>query len=325
MIQPPGELLQFLDTYQTYYLVSHIEPDGDCLASSLALGHFLERRGKSVVHLNEGPFFRPEIKRYEPLFHGNVPETLEGARDKTAVVVLDCSTPERVGGLADGISEFDIAVIDHHSSREEFGTVTYIDSRAPSTSVLVQEVIQKMDHVQEEEARHILFALGTDTGYFRHLDIGTGETFRQIGNLVDAGASPKDVYNAIYGGKSLESRILLGRLLSRVESFYHGEYLLTFETQDDIQELGRENRDSDTLYQLLMGTAHCHVIGLVREEPGGLASGSFRSNDETDVGSIAKSFGGGGHKRAAGFAVRRPWKEVLDEIRTLFRKRLNTG
>ncbi|MFP3959428.1 MAG: DHH family phosphoesterase [Spirochaetaceae bacterium] len=318
---PPAELLGFLGQYETYYLVSHTEPDGDCLASSLALGHYLERHGKRVKHYNEGPFVRSEIIELARGFRDTL-TTAEITTDPSpAAVVLDCSSRERVGELGEVLSQVPIAVIDHHAAGDPFGDMVYVDADAPSTTVLVQAAIEAAgDTPTLEESELLLFGLSTDTGFFRHLDIGSGRAFRAAARLVDAGASPKDTFNRMNGGKTFASRKLLARLLSRVETQAGGRIALTYETMEDTAEFGRENRDSDTLYQLLMGTHPCTVVALIREEEAEACTGSLRSGDDTDISIVARRFGGGGHKRAAGFMVR----ESLDETYARVREELLT-
>ncbi|MFP4637668.1 MAG: DHH family phosphoesterase [Spirochaetaceae bacterium] len=313
---PPAELLGFLGQYETYYLVSHTEPDGDCLASSLALGHYLERHGKRVKHYNEGPFVRSEIIELARGFRDTL-TTAEITTDPSpAAVVLDCSSRERVGELGEVLSQVPIAVIDHHAAGNPFGDVVYVDADAPSTTVLVQAAIEAAgDTPTLEESELLLFGLSTDTGFFRHLDIGSGRAFRAAARLVDAGASPKDTFNRMNGGKTFASRKLLARLLSRVETQAGGRIALTYETMEDTAEFGRENRDSDTLYQLLMGTHPCTVVALIREEETEACTGSLRSSDDTDISIVARRFGGGGHKRAAGFMVRESIDETYARVR----------
>jgi phosphoesterase RecJ-like protein len=313
---PPPELLEFLSSYDTYYLISHTEPDGDCLASSLALGHYLERRGKRVKHYNEGPFVRAEILDLQPFFRDTLPRAEIEEDSSPAAVVLDCSTRERVGSLGEALDEVPVAVIDHHAAGEPYGDVVFVDPTAPSTSVLVQGTIEEAGGgLDVEEAELILFGLSTDTGFFRHLDVGSGRAFRAVARLVDGGASPKDTFNRLNGGKSIASRRLLGRLLSRVEPQAGGRIALTYETARDTAEFGRENRDSDTLYQLLMGTRTCTIIALIREEDESTCTGSLRSSDDTDISIVAKSFGGGGHKRAAGFMLEESLSETYARVK----------
>lgn len=320
----PDALRDFLETYDTYYIIGHEEPDGDCVCSSLATASYLARRGKTVKLFNDGPFDRSEIQSFGDSFRSELPRRERELDDNPAVLVLDCSTPERIGSLARDVEGLPTAVIDHHASGEPFGNPRYLVTSAPSTSYLIQLVIESFgDTPTTQEAELILLAIGTDTGFFRHLDHGTGNTFRAVARLVDAGASPKAVYDRMYGGKSLAARKLLARQLARAERI--GDFIITYEREEDTAEFGKENRESDTLYRLLTTIDGCRALALVREVDQGSCTGSLRSTDDTDVGEIAARFGGGGHPRAAGFLAQRPWDEVVDELKTIFSRLLSSG
>lgn len=307
--QPGPEVLQFLRAYQNYYLFSHLEPDGDCLTSSAALGRFLQKRGRRVKHFNPGPFIRVEIQSYREQFLEQAPARIPAA---TAAVVLDCSTADRIGAFAASVQRMPSLVIDHHSEGEPFGDIRYIEPAAPSTSMLIQLIMEAEGHtISAEEAQLLLFGLCTDTGFFRHLDVGQGAALAAAGRLVDRGASPRDAYNRMFGGRSLASRKLLAELITRARELNGGRCLITWETLEDVATYGKHNRDSDQLYQLLMGSERCTVIALARAETEASTSVSFRSRDGTDVGSLAKSLGGGGHRAAAGCTLDTPLPEAV--------------
>lgn len=313
----PESLKRFLESYTTYYVVGHEEPDGDCVCSALAFRSFLTRRNKTVKLFDVGPFDRPEIKRFAPHFRSDLPRRERELDANPAVVILDCSTAERIGALASDMRGLPTAVIDHHAAGKPFGDPRFRDTGAPSASYLVQLVIESLGETPtKEEAEYLLLALGTDTGYFRHLDYGTGDAFRAAARLVDAGASPKGVYDQMYGGKQLGARKLLARQLERAERI--GDFIITYERAEDTEELGKENRESDTLYQLLTTIDGCRALALVREVDQSSCTGSLRSTDDTNVGAIAARFGGGGHPRAAGFLAQKPWYEVVDELKAIF-------
>lgn len=312
---PRPEILEFLRAYRRFFLFSHIEPDGDCLASSAALGRFLESRGSTVRHFNPGPFIRVEIQSYREQFLDSVPHAVP---DGTAAVVLDCSTPDRLGPFAELVSEMPSLVIDHHSSSDPFGDIRYVDPSAPSTTLLIQLILETEGHtISRDEAELLLFGLCTDTGFFRHLDSFSGAAFAAAARLIDAGASPKEAYARIFGGKSLASRKLLAELIIRAQEFAGGRCLLTYETVADVETYGKHNRDSDLLYQLLMGTQTCTVIALARAESDTTTSVSFRSRDGTDVGSLAQKLGGGGHRAAAGCLLDLTLDEALATVTDL--------
>jgi phosphoesterase RecJ-like protein len=289
----------FIEQHTTFFIMSHEEPDGDCIGSSLALESLLERMGKQVFLYSPGPFKRFEIQQYADLFRTAIAD--EYTAD-AAIFVLDCSTPDRIGTLYSRIREHEIAVIDHHSAGEPFGSIRYIDTRAPSVTFMIQKLFAFLDlSLTKEEAHYLLFGVCTDTGFFRHVTGGSADVFRSVAELSEAGASPNHIYREMYGNRPLESRLLLGRLLARTESHYNGKLLITFENKVDLGGHDISIRDSDTLYMLLQSVRGVQVVILIREEEEGQCSVGLRSNEAIDVGEIARSFGGGGHKKAAGF------------------------
>ena len=316
----PSELLAFFDTYETFYLVGHVEPDGDCVASELALGSYLERvRGKRVKYFNVGPFERREILRFEPRFKPRLSSTERMGDPNPATVIVDCSGLDRVGEIAQDLEGLPAAVIDHHATGAPFGDVQFIDTTAPAACYLIQLVLEEMgEPISDNEADLLLFGIATDTGYFRHADQYAAGMFNAIARLLQIGASPKMAHQQMMGGHTRESRLLLAKFLERTEYVCDGAAAITYETTNDYVDFGRTNRDSDTLYQLLFGVSGVRLVAFIREEDSNRCTVSLRSIDTLDVGAIAQTFGGGGHKRAAGFHTEAPLSEVRRRIQDEF-------
>jgi len=313
----PRELLDFIGLHGTFYLIGHKEPDGDCVGSQLALGSFLRRQGKQVVLLSAGPFSRTEVMPYESRFQPRLPQNspTEGA----AALILDCSSLSRIGEVADSLPQVPLAFIDHHASGSASGAVLYIDPKAPAVTLLILALIEASgSHPTKEEAEYLFFGLCTDTGFFRHLDESSAPTFEAAARLVSAGASPKRSFNMMYGGKTLLSRRLMGEILRRTESFYDGRLLVSSMTLEDQQRYGLESRDSDMLYQLLLSVAGSEAAMIVRQENESNCTVGLRARELVDVGSIAQSFGGGGHRLAAGLSLPGTVETVSDKLVAAF-------
>jgi phosphoesterase RecJ-like protein len=313
----PPELLDFIDRHGPFYVIGHKEPDGDCVGSQLALASFLKRSGKKAYLLSSGPFTRNEISSYEGRFSMEAPP--ERHSERAAALVLDCSSLSRIGVVAESLPKVPIAFIDHHAAGAAVGDVLFIDDKAPSVTVMVLLLIEAMGgKPTKEEAEYLLFGLGTDTGFFRHLDEGSEETFKAAARLVAAGASPKRTHSLMYGGKSLLSRKLMGEILSRTEQHFGGAVLVSFVTLQDQQRYGLASRDSDALYQLLLSVAGCEAAMIIRQEGEADCTVGLRALDRIDVGSIAASFGGGGHRLAAGLSIRGGLEEVKGKLTAAF-------
>jgi phosphoesterase RecJ-like protein len=169
-----------------------------------------------------------------------------------------------------------------------------------------------------EEAELLFFGLCTDTGFFRHTDEQSAATFEYAARLIRYGASPKKVYNLIYGGKSLNSRYLLSIQLGRARPYFDGKLLLTSERYSETQEFGLESRDSDSFYQLLQGVTGVEAIVIIRQETSENCTIGLRSRDRVNVAEIAARFGGGGHKNAAGASVPGTIEELQPQILAAF-------
>jgi bifunctional oligoribonuclease and PAP phosphatase NrnA len=318
LIGTPDEMLGFLSRYHSYAVVGHEEPDGDCLCSQLALASLMTKTGKRTCLLSPGPFSRPEIEHLAPRFLSSLADC-SGAVE--AVVVVDCSTKDRIGKIQHEVGALPVGVIDHHTAGEPFGSVRYIDSTAPSVTFLIHLLWSRLGHdITPEEADWMLFGLCTDTGYFRHLDEGTGRVFDTVRRLVDAGASTKSIYYRMFGNRSFASRRLLGRLLERAEARFGNRVLVTWESLDDLEEFGPGNRDSDTLYRELQAVSGCEAVVLVRAETATTTSVGLRSLDSLDVGEIARKLGGGGHRNASGYLAHGDLESTFSAIMQVFEK-----
>ena len=273
------------------------------MASQLVLSSFLERRGKQVSVFSEGPFDRPEIKPYENRFRNHLEASdLEGA---PAAVILDCSTANRVGEMGRAIEELPVLVIDHHTSGEVFGDVRWVVPQAPSVTYLIQRLIEEYpDRPTPEEADLLLFGLARDTGFFRHLVEQSGFVFEAVARLVDGGASPRKTYRMIHSGWELSKARLLALSIQRAEQAFRGRVLLTWQTLEDLRSMGsKAARGSDEVYRILQAVQGVEVVAFIQEEPQGRCSVGLRSNGTCDVGSLARSMGGGGHVPAAGYTA----------------------
>ena len=319
----PQKLSEFLSAYENFIIAGHKEPDGDCIGSCLAMSFFLKRKNKNCILMSAGPFKRTEVKEYENLFTNKLEISDKINPKTTGLIILDCSGFDRVGEIAELIKDFNYIIIDHHATNTEKSDSSLIMPNAPSTTYLIQSIIEEMEgKLTKEEADALFFGLCTDTGFFRHLDDRSAEVFAHASRLIEAGANPKQTFMKMNGGKKFESRLLISRILNRMKSYYDGKLVISYETYDDLQELGLESRDSDILYQLIQTMEGVEAICIVRQESPTHCSVGFRSLDKVDVSKIASSFGGGGHKQASGLYIEGKFDELIPKFIEAFRSQM---
>ncbi len=124
----------------------------------------------------------------------------------------------------------------------------------------------------------------------------------------------------MYGGKSLDSRLLMGKILSSAESYFDNKLIVCTESYEDNLRFGYEGRDSDSIYQMLQSVAGVEAMVIIKQETPESCSVGLRSRDSIDVAKIASSFGGGGHKNASGMLVDGSIEQMKQAIIDAFEK-----
>jgi bifunctional oligoribonuclease and PAP phosphatase NrnA len=313
--------IELIRQHKRFLLTTHVRPDPDGLGSQLALADALEQLGKDV-RLIIASMWNPNydfldpgrrIKRFE----------LPGAeyRDAEVIVVLDTGTWGQLGDFATFVksSPAKKVVIDHHLSRDDLGALELRDATAEATGRLVYEVIQALGVKLTPTAADALFAaLATDTGWFRHLNT-TPATFALAEKLAAAGARVTRLYDLIYENSSLPRMKLRGVVLSRLRTEENGKVALTEVMRADYAATGATPQDTEDMVNYTRSVAGVEVGLFFMEQPAGGVKVSFRSRERIDVAKIAETFGGGGHRLAAGATLMTTLAEaetrVLDAVR----------
>lgn len=300
----PSKIIDEIRSCTVAIVIGHVGPDGDCIHSQIAMQKLLQRLGVEVHLVNAGPFARKEIKQYEPLFAPHVDKRLY-ERDPL-VVMVDCSTLDRIGYLSEEIEGLTILTIDHHASGSKFGDLSYIVPKSFSTSLCVMQFYKALSvEMTYEIADHIFFGLATDTGFLKFIGPYRGETFHLMGELVELGVSPNDIFNRMEGGNTFSSQQFLGRLLLRAESLLEGRLMVVTEQPEDLDKFSTADRPSDALYAHLLGVDDVEVVLYFKIVDANVWEIGFRASHSSsvDVGKISAELGGGGHRKAAGATV----------------------
>ena len=293
---------RLIDTVQdnhTFAVMSHIAPDGDAVCSSLAMKNILESLGKKVYLLSDGPFKSRDFKVYEPLFSSIVTDEMK--EETEVIIVLDCSTEDRPGNVYQALRGRTTIVIDHHSSGIPFydEDLSYIIPSSPSTTLLVNEVRKGLGaELDSKTARLLMTGFMTDSGFFHFINGEQApDTFRSVSEICLAGVSPYDLYDELHDGRRFEDLKVIGEMMTRAERYYDGQLVIAYEKE----EYETEERPGNTIYYSYLQVDGVKAVVLLKEKDGGIEFG-FRAKNKAgvDVGEIAASLGGGGHKLASG-------------------------
>lgn len=309
------QILDLLRTENLFVVLGHVSPDGDCLSSQLATASLLLKMGKEVYMANAGPFERSEIAHLRSDFLMHIDEEMRSR--KPIIVVVDCSSIERIGHLGCEIEGLVTVVFDHHSSGEQFGTYRYIIPRSISTTLIIMQLYKALGvEISQEIAEHLFFGFATDSGFFKFINAYRGETLRFAAELVDLGVSPNLINDRMNGGKSFGYVKYLGKLIDRSESLFEGRLMISCSCLEDSKTFITTDKPSDALYTMLLSVERVEVVLFFKELANSSTEVGFRSSHQSsvDVGALAERFGGGGHRKAAGVTIAEPVESVKKKL-----------
>jgi phosphoesterase RecJ-like protein len=291
---------------ERFLLTAHEGPDGDALGSLLGMHRLLAQLGKdSVMFLAAKEFPLPIEYRFLPLeevFH----EAPADMADR-AVVFLDCGNVDRMP--VEFLTEPDRFKIniDHHHDNTLFGDVNLVEVDASCTAEIVYELAVLLGaEITPEMAAALYVGLVTDTGKFMYENTNA-RTHRIAADLIEAGVDVDETYRRLYEHVPIEKLRLLSRALEGIRRHCEGRLALAYIAAADYEASGAGEEMTEGIIDHLRSVEGARVAALIRDlgDRGRAARKvSLRSSDgAVDVSAIARTHGGGGHKRAAGFST----------------------
>ena len=297
---------------QRFVIVSHLRPDGDALGSQLALGLSLRAAGKDVTLWNEDGMqdklcFLPgsELVSAPP----------REPREFDALIALDTAAESRLGTPLAAIKTGCTINIDHHISNIGYGDLARIDATSPATGQIVYELLEDQKFpLNSDIATNLFAAISTDTGSFQYPQT-SARTYEIGAALIRHGVNVGDLSQRLYESYPYRRIELLRSLLNTLE-MTSGLRVASFAlTRAAAAKLGALPEDNEGLIDHLRAIDTVIVAAFFEELPGGLIRVSLRSKTPAvDVSAICGSFGGGGHKLAAGARIRGELKAVQARV-----------
>jgi phosphoesterase RecJ-like protein len=309
-----------LQRQDRFLVVTHENPDGDALGSLLAITLALRELGKDAVMYLPGATPLPREYAFMPL-DDLVREAPADAADRVLLAV-DCAKEDRIGDAAALERAPLVLDIDHHHDNTRFGDLNLVVADASSTGEVLRDVFAELGiPLTPELAEPLYIAVVTDTGRFQYANT-TPKSLRLAAELVEAGANVHAVFQEVYESVEFAKLKLLARALGRAEVLEGGRIVVSHLLRSDFTEVGAAEPYSEGIIDYLRAVEGAELAVLIREQPPGGAheyKGSLRSSiDELDVSVIARSFGGGGHRQAAGFSSDAPLEEIVERVRLGF-------
>ncbi len=301
------EVANLLKTLDRVAVTTHVGADGDAIGASAALVRLMRTLGAEAVfcHAEEVPAY------LRWLLPGEALRELPPDHD---LLVVDTSRADRAGVPVPEAGA--LLNLDHHEDNPLYAQFNLLDPRAAASAEIVAGLYTELGVPFEKPAAEALYVgIRTDTGGFTFRNISP-RAHQLVADLLRAGVVPAEVAERINRRGSIEQLRIVG--VSLANAVRYGEVLISTVENSDYERTGATELDSKESIDQLRTVEGIDVVAHLREVPHG-TKGSLRS-ETVDVGEIARRFGGGGHRLAAGYTTPRRPREAREELLAILKQ-----
>lgn len=320
-LQKVGELLS---QYRRIALVSHKNPDGDTVSTTLAMMHYLRIKGHEVSALVPNQY--PEFYKWLPgssdllIFDENVPLVRQKIMGAEIIFCLDFNRLDRTGNMASYLIKAQGVkiVIDHHLEPSEEFDYYFNVVESSSTGELVYELIEGLGEkhlINREIALSLYTAIMTDTGSFSY-SCNRSRTYQIVADLIHKGVDPSLVHRLVYDTITENRLRLLGYAISERMMVWDDLHVaVIYLDKNDLKKFNYQVGDTEGVvnYPLSIGNVNLSVLLTEKDK---LVRISFRSKGKFNVNTLALDyFDGGGHKNASGGTSKLTIAQTIDKLK----------
>jgi phosphoesterase RecJ-like protein len=316
-------IIDAIRDHQTFCVVGHLRPDGDCAGSQLGLALALRNEGKKVVCWNEDAMPQ-KLKFLDPdgLFQKPKP-----GQKFDCVIATDCASFERLGSVGKCVTKRKLLInIDHHESNTRYGDLNWVSAREPSSGELIYRLLKIARWPITKQIADCLFtAVSTDTGSFQYSSTRPG-TYHVAGELVTRGANLAKICNEVYQSYPVSRARLLKHVYSHFKLTHDDRIAYLWLKKADLARTGAESNDTEGLIDHIRAIEPVVVACVFEEIEPELTRISLRSKSEkVNVNEICAQFGGGGHPAAAGARIPGKPLSVQRKVIAALKKAINAA
>lgn len=317
-------LEDYLDGVRTIAVSGHIRPDGDCIGSVLGIYNYIRTNYREIqikAYLEPIPFDFEFLSGSDKLIRAN-------RFDNTAFDLFICCDCGDLGRLGDSSVYFSNAkktiCIDHHETNGAFADVNYVFPEASSTCELVGQIIDR-ERIDKKTAECLYTGMVTDTGLFQY-NCTHSSTMEFAGFLMDKEIDFSYIVDHVFFTKSIKQLQMLGVGITNSKTYLDGRIIASYVTADQMKKYDAAPKNMEGVVSTLRSVEGVELaFFMYPTEDGSYKVSSRASTDRVDLSALALKYGGGGHKRAAGFSMDGTdpvlmIDELIDQVRPFFKE-----
>jgi phosphoesterase RecJ-like protein len=294
------KLDEFVEKSNKIAVAAHADPDGDSIGSIMALREILKTKGKDVDFFINGeiPFNYKFIKDLDKA-------SLSYKEKKYDLFfALDSSDEERLADKVDIMKNSKKTIcIDHHKTNKGYCNLNIIEPDFSSTGEIIYEIFKTLKYeINERAAENIFIAIITDTGKFIYDNAGY-KTFENVSDLLKLNINKNEIVKNLYSSEPKNIFKLKADVFNSTEFFMEDKVALSCLFKENLKKYNLSLKDIDGLVERLRDIENVEISILIKELDDKTYKISMRSLGNSDVSKVCETFGGGGHKNAAGFKI----------------------
>lgn len=314
------KVIKHLKESKSVAIFVHTNPDWDCIGSAMALRCALRSIGiKSDVFTEE-----PLSRHLSILETDVIPYTEDAsAPDYECYCAVDVGSADRIGIWGKFFSEKENTVcIDHHYQAAPFGKISYVEPKRSATGELIYEMLMLGElAITPEIASYLYCAISSDTGSFQYASVNR-RTYEIVIALTDTGINTTWLCSMLYERNTLTQLKLKAEAINSICLYEDGKIATAKITMQTLNKYAAKPSDTDALAQLPRSIDGVMISAFLKELPGGDIRVNLRSLGDYSVEPVARLFGGGGHKKAAGctisgVSIEEAEKRLVEELEKL--------
>ena len=297
---------------KTVAIGGHVRPDGDCVGSCMGLYQYLKNcfAGMEVdVYLEDIPEC---FKNMLPIT-AEIKHEADEKKRYDLFIALDCGDMNRLGFSSVLFEKAKTTFcVDHHISNQAFADENYIIPEASSTAELVYRLLEK-DKIDTNVAECLFMGIVHDTGVFQYSSTSP-ETMEIAADLMRKNIRANEIIDKTYYEKTYAQNQILGRALLESTLALDGKCIVSAISKETMNLHGVIPKDLEGIVSQLRVTQGVEVAIFLYEIGEQEYKVSLRASGDVDVSKVAGYFGGGGHKKAAGFTMNGQTKDIVERI-----------
>ena len=313
-----SQIIKRLNRAKDIAIYCHTNPDGDTLASSLALYGALKAQGKNVGIFCDTPVPKKFscLKGYE-----NIEFPHKGSHE--LAVSVDCASIDRLGQcMKSFLSAKEQIAIDHHKTFARFAEICLVDSDAAACAQIIYKLLKQMKAMDLSAAELLFAGIVTDSGCFAYSSV-TRETHEIACELLDYGFDGAQIIYDVFRSSDLNKFQLKNRILNKIEFFEDNQIAIITFMKSDFVATGTDTSYTDGIISEVIAIDAVKVAYALCEVGERNFKVSIRTKEKfVDAASIASTVGGGGHAAAAGCRMNGYLEDIKEKLIKFAKDRL---